>query len=156
MGCHSLLQGIFPTQGLNPCLLHCRQILYRLSHQGSQGFPDVNGGGRCVGPGLPAGSPVLASPQGWSPAEPLASETSTLCLTLATSWTVAHQALRSMGFPRQECWRGLPFPSPGNLPDPGIEPMSPALAGGFFTTETPEKPSQHSKHQVLVTMATVF
>ena len=50
----------------------------------------------------------------------------------------------------------LPFPSPGNLPDPGIEPMSPALAGGFFTTETPGKPSQHSKHQVLVTMATVF
>jgi len=39
--------------------------------------------------------------------------------------------------PRQEYWRGLPFPSPGDLPDPGIEPVSPALAGGFFTTEPP-------------------
>ena len=42
-------------------------------------------------------------------------------------------------FPRQEHWNGLPFPSPGNLPDPGIEPTSPALAGGFFTTESPVK-----------------
>ena len=45
-----------------------------------------------------------------------------------------------MGFPRQECWSGLSFPPPGDLPDPGIEPMSPALAGGFFTTEPPGKP----------------
>jgi len=45
-----------------------------------------------------------------------------------------------MGFPRQGCWSGLPFPSPGDLPDPGIKPMSPALAGGFFTTEPPGKP----------------
>ena len=44
-----------------------------------------------------------------------------------------------MGFPRQEYWSGLPFPSPGDLPDPGIEPMSPALAGGFFTTEPPAR-----------------
>jgi len=40
-----------------------------------------------------------------------------------------------MGFPRQEYWRGLPFPSPGDLPDSGIKLMSPALAGGFFTAE---------------------
>ena len=55
----------------------------------------------------------------------------------ATLWTVACQAPQSMGFPRQEYWNGLPFPSPGDLPDPEIEPMSlmsPALAGGFFTT----------------------
>ena len=45
-----------------------------------------------------------------------------------------------MGFPGQEYWSGLPFPSPGELPDPGMEPTSPALAGGFFTTEPPEKP----------------
>ena len=50
-----------------------------------------------------------------------------------TPWTVALQAPLFMGFP----WSGLPFPSPGNLPDPGIEPVSPALAGGFFTTEPP-------------------
>ena len=49
------------------------------------------------------------------------------CPTLATPWTVALQAPLSMGFPRQECWSGLPFPSPGDLPDPGIEPRSPAL-----------------------------
>ena len=58
----------------------------------------------------------------------------------ATPWTVALQALLSMGFPRQEYWSGLPFPSPGDLPDPGIEPVSPALAGGLFTTEPPRKP----------------
>ena len=45
----------------------------------------------------------------------------------AAPWTVAHQAPPSMGFSRQEYWSGLPFPSPGDLPDPGIEPGSPAL-----------------------------
>ena len=52
-----------------------------------------------------------------------------------TPWTVAHQAPPSMGFSRQEYWSGLPFPSPGDLPDPGIEPGFPALAGGFFTVK---------------------
>ena len=55
----------------------------------------------------------------------------------ATPWTVAHQAPLSMGFSRQEYGSGLPFPSPGDLLDPGIEPMSPALAGRFFTSESP-------------------
>ena len=50
-----------------------------------------------------------------------------------------HQAPLSIGFTRQEYWSGLPFPSPGDLPDPGIKPMSPALAAGFFTTEPPGK-----------------
>ena len=53
---------------------------------------------------------------------------------------VTRQAPLSMRFPRQEYWSGLPFPSPRNLPDPGIEPMSLALAGGFFTAESPGKP----------------
>ena len=44
-----------------------------------------------------------------------------------TPWTAAYQALPSMGFSRQECWSGLPFPSPGDLPNPGIEPKSPIL-----------------------------
>ena len=44
-----------------------------------------------------------------------------------------------MGFPRQEHWSGVPFPSPGDLPDLGVEPESPALAGRFFTTEPPGK-----------------
>ena len=59
-----------------------------------------------------------------------------------TPLTLARQALLSMGFPRQEYWSGLPFLSPGNLPDPGIKlasSASPALAGRFFTTEPPEK-----------------
>ena len=50
----------------------------------------------------------------------------------AVLWAVARQAPLSMGFSRQEYWSGLPFPPPQDLPDPGIEPMSPALAGGFF------------------------
>ena len=53
-----------------------------------------------------------------------------------------HQALRSMRFFRQEYWSGLPFPPPQNLPDPGIEPTSLALAGGFFTTDPPGKPQR--------------
>ena len=56
-------------------------------------------------------------------------------------WTVACQAPLSMGFDQREYWSGLPFPSPGDLPNPGIEPASPALASGFFTTEPPGKPS---------------
>ena len=49
------------------------------------------------------------------------------CPAFVTPWTVAHQASLSMGFSRQEYWSGLPFPSPGDLPNPGIEPRSPAL-----------------------------
>ena len=59
-----------------------------------------------------------------------------------TPWAVAHQAPLSMRFPRQEYWSGLPFPSPGDLPDLEIEPTSlasPALPGGFFTTAPPGK-----------------
>ena len=63
-----------------------------------------------------------------------------LCPALETPWSVAHQAPLSMGFPKQEYQSGLPFPSPGDLPDSGTEPGSPALAGGFSTTEPPGKP----------------
>ena len=56
------------------------------------------------------------------------------CVQLfATPWTVAYQAPLPMGFSRQEYWSGLPFPSLGDLLDPGIEPVSPAMAGRFFT-----------------------
>ena len=54
--------------------------------------------------------------------------------SFATPWTVAHQASLSMGLPRQEYWTRLPFPSLGELPDPEVEPVSNALASGFFTT----------------------
>jgi len=53
----------------------------------------------------------------------------------ATPWTVAYQAPPSMGFSRQECWSGLPFPSPGDLPDPGIEPGSPILQADALPSE---------------------
>ena len=66
-----------------------------------------------------------------------------------TPWTVAHQAPPSMGFSRQEYWSGLPFPSPGNLPDPGIEPGSPwvagrqgCTAGRSLNSEPPRKPNR--------------
>ena len=58
------------------------------------------------------------------------------CVQLCDPITVACQAPLSMGFSGQEYWSGLPCPSPGDLPNPGIEPASPALAGGFFTTST--------------------
>ena len=58
----------------------------------------------------------------------------------ATPWTGACRPPLSMGFSRQEYWSGLPLPSPGNLPNPKIEPTSPTLAGRFFTTELPGKP----------------
>ena len=58
----------------------------------------------------------------------------------ATVWPVAHQTPLLMGFYKQELWSELLFPSPGDLPNSGIKPMSPALAGGFFTTEPPGKP----------------
>ena len=57
----------------------------------------------------------------------------------ATPWTVAHQAPPSTGFSRQEYWSGLPFPSPGDLPKPGIEPRSPALQANALTSEPPGK-----------------
>ena len=59
----------------------------------------------------------------------------------ATPWTVAYQVPPSMGFSRQEYWSGLPFPSPGDLPDPGIEPGSPAFQADALTSEPPGKPS---------------
>ena len=69
-----------------------------------------------------------------------------------TLWTIALQAPLSMGFSRQEYWSGLPFPSPGNLPDPGIKPaflMSPALESRFFTTSaTWEVPWHKSKEEL--------
>ena len=59
----------------------------------------------------------------------------------ATPWTVAYQAPPSIGFPRQKYWSGLPFLSPGDLPDPGIEPGSPAFQADTLTSEPPGKPS---------------
>ena len=102
VGILSLLQGIFPTQGLNLGLLHCRWILYQLSHK-------------------------------WKKEKSLS-----WVRLFVTPWIVAHQAPPSLGFSRQEYWSGLPFPSPEDLPDPGIEPGSPALQVDSLPSESPE------------------
>ena len=65
----------------------------------------------------------------------------------ATLWTVAHQAPPSKGFSRQEYWSGSPFPSPGDLPDPGIEPKSPTLQADALTSEPPGKPDIKTRWQ---------
>ena len=61
-------------------------------------------------------------------------------------WTVAHQAPLSMEFPRQEYWSGLPFPPPGDLSNPGIEPVSPALQEDFSPAELSGKPNRDNRH----------
>ena len=99
----SLLQGIFPTQGSNPGLLHCRQILYQLSHKHLE----------YIGDGL----------------------VTKLCLMIVKPRTVACQVPLSIGFSRQECWSGLPFPSLRALPDPGIEPGSSSLQADSLSTK---------------------
>ena len=65
-----------------------------------------------------------------------------------TPWTVAYQAPLSMGFSRQEHWSGLPFPSPGDLPDPRIEPGSLSLEADALTSEPPGKPENNVWHPV--------
>ena len=68
------------------------------------------------------------------------------CLTLATPWTVACQTSLSIGFSRKEYWSGLPFPSLGNLPDPGIKSGSPALQADSLPSEPPGKPRKSSNN----------
>ena len=116
MGCHSLVQGIIPTQGLNLRLLNCRQILYCLSHQGS---PLVE----------------LIIQIRWSCFRTCALNRELHCLSICgykhgvyttgskCVCSVMSDSLAplSMGLTRQEYWRGLAFPSPGDLPDPGME-----------------------------------
>ena len=72
------------------------------------------------------------------------------CVQLfVTLWTVTYQAPPFMGFSRQEYWSGLPFPSPGDIPDPEIEPGSPALQADALTSEPPGKPVQMERpHQI--------
>ena len=64
-----------------------------------------------------------------------------------TPWTVAYQAPPSVGFSRQEYWSGLPFPSPGDLPNPGIKSRSPTLQADALTSEPPGKPNKTGNQQ---------
>ena len=80
----------------------------------------------------------------------------------ATPWTVAYKAPLSMGFSRQEYWSGLPFPSPGDLPDPGIESRSPALQADALTFEPPNllylnlTPRHHLKGKENITRENIW
>ena len=78
------------------------------------------------------------------------SEVAQSCLSLCDPWTAAHQVPPSMGFSRQEYWSGLSFPSPGILPDPGIEPISPELADRSFITVPPGKHLEGIKIEVFI------
>ena len=74
------------------------------------------------------------------------------CVQLfATPWTVAYQAL-SMGFSRQEYWSGLPFPSPGDLPNPRIKPVSPALQTDALPSEPPGNPRERLRGDLMIKM----
>ena len=68
----------------------------------------------------------------------------------ATPWTIACQAPPSMGFSKHEYWSGLPFPSPGDLPNPGIKPRSPALQTGALPSEPPGKPKFYKYYTIHV------
>ena len=104
--------GIFPDQGSNPCPLHWRAYSYLLDHQGSQKKK------KFIFKTLFPRSHVQL---------------------FAAPWTVAHQAPLSMGFFRKEYWRGLPFPSPGDLSSPEVESWSPALQADSLPSEPPDK-----------------
>ena len=113
----------------------------RITHtQGSLMAPPVRSG--CCQEGKPLCVSVGSVPKdssylygGWKPKGQCVFGRSSISDSFVTPWTVAHQTALSMGFSRQEYWHGLPFPSPGDLPDPESETLSPALAGGFFTGE---------------------
>ena len=146
VGSLSLLQGIFPTQGWNPVLPHCRQILYQLSHKGSSrilewvNYPFSRGssqprnqtGVSCIAGVLFTNWAIRLNKGSfvrkkgmflWSACV----SHSVVSWLFANPRIVAHQAPPSMRFSRQEYWSGLPFSSPDDLFNPGIKPGSPAL-----------------------------
>ena len=138
MGSRSLLQGIFPTQGSNPGLPHCRQFLYCLNYQGSKSSQSLIQK-LCIWL-----HSEQFTEQAWLPFTNSLSHSfflmlwvhAQLCLTFcdpmgcSLPWT----APLTMGFSRQEYWSGLPFPSPGDLPNPGIKPRSPTLQADSLPT----------------------
>ena len=141
MGFHPfLLGGIFPTQGLNShllSLLHCRQIFYCWAT--GEALPhiyDIH-----MLKSLLFSPPAI--PSNYSVKYLLEVKVNSLSRVwlFATPCTIVHQAPPSMGFSRHEYWSGLLFPSPGDLPDPGIEPRSSALQADALTSEPPGKPA---------------
>ena len=124
-GCHFLLQGILPTQGLNPYLLY-------LLHWQANSLP-------LSLPGKPSfeSTPVIYTIFNMKESE---SVSHSVLSDFATPWTVVLQPLLSMGFSRQEYFSGLPFHSPGDLPNPRTKPGSLALLADSLLPEPPGKP----------------
>ena len=120
VGSLSLLQGTFPTQGSNPGLLYCRWILYQLSHKGR-----------------PYQIKYLFKTYATVKSGESESVSRSVVSDSVTPWTVACQAPLSTGFYRQEHWSGLPFLSPGDLPNLGIEPRLFALQVDSLPSESP-------------------
>ena len=118
VGCHFLLQKLFLTQGSNPGLPHCRQMLYHLKHQGSSGnLKDTK--------------------------KSLKVKVTQSCVTLCNPMdcSLPGSSVHGIFQARVLEWRsGLPFPFPGDLPNPGIEPRSPALQADALPSEPPGKP----------------
>ena len=140
LSCSIMSSHLWP-HGLYPASLLCSWGFSRQEYWSGYPIPSPED---LPYPGIEPGSPAL-----WVdslPAELPGKPKTRLDYSLshvrlfATQWTVAHQAPPSMGFSRQEYWSGLPFPSPGDLPDPGIEPRSPALQGDALTSEPPGNP----------------
>ena len=149
---HFLLQGIFPTQGPNPhllCLLDWQADSLPLCHLGSpmqtasakylmtywncrrNCSREFAACGSCtIISSRPQRDILFVQDRKWKKVKV---KSLSRVLLSATPWTVAYQAPPSMGFSRQEDWNGLPFPSPGDLPDPGIEPGSPAFQADALT-----------------------
>ena len=113
----NLLGGLLPIWAAHPCCCHGYSVR-------------VSGEVGSLGPlqGLTFWHPFASIPEGACPPAKLLQS----CWLSATMWTIVHQAPLSMGFFRWEYWGGLPCPPLGDLPDPGIEPKFPELAGGFF------------------------
>ena len=131
VGCHFLLQRIFLTQGSNPGLPYCRQMLYHLSHQGSHSIIYI-----CIHTHTHTHTHKHTCALSHFPHGQL----------FVTLWTIVHQAPLSMEFFRPKYWSGLPSPSPGDLPNPGMQPaslMSPALTDRFFTTSATWEAPKH-------------
>ena len=122
--------GIQATIQPNPSPVN-RSCLWHLGHQVVLDCTkDPHGLGQVPWPPVQAGSP-------WPFIYIYIYASCSVVSKCATPWTVAHQASLSIGFPRQEYWSGLPFPSPGDLPDPGIEPRSPTLQVDSLPAELP-------------------
>ena len=84
------------------------------------------------------------------------SEVAQSCPTLCNTMDCSYQAPQSMGFSRQKYWSGLPFLSPGDLPNPGIEPRSPVLQAVSFLTETSGKPYKHLRNKYLLCCQKIY